>query len=361
MLRKPALLMTIVLCFSFSAFAQEVVPPKLEPVESTEKHRQLIREGVALHDKGDYAGAIEKYQQVLSENPHDVGAMYELSFAYFAKGDFKQSVEIATKGAQYKSKHLPHFYVSMANSLDNQQQSDKALKIYQAALKLYPDEALLHFNLAISLLRLKKDEEGKKSLKDTLLIDPNYRSAHFILAQLYYQGNYKIPAMLALSRFLLVEPKSQRSANALQALQQLMQAGVSGGDKKNITISLDLGGKKDEGDFDAVSTTLGLVAASQKMEENKKKPAAQLFSETLSLVFSLMNDSKGDKKSTGFAWNYYRPYFAELEKQKHVEAFAYYIQQGSGSPEIIKWLLQNSEKVNAFLDWSKNYVWYKGK
>jgi tetratricopeptide (TPR) repeat protein len=361
MLKKSAFLVIIVLCFSFSAFAQEVVTPKLEPVETTEKHKQLIREGVALHDKGNYAGAIEKYQQVLSENPHDVEAMYELSFAYFAKGDFKQSVEAATKGAQYKSKYLPHFYVSMANSLDNQEQSDKALKIYQAALKLFPDEALLHFNMAVSLLRLKKDEEGKKSLKDTLLADPNYRSAHFILAQLYYGENYKVPAMLALSRFLLVEPKSQRSAPALQALQQLMQAGVSGGDKKNITISLDLGGKKDEGDFDAVSTTLALVAGAQKMEENKKKSSAQVFSETLSMVFSLMGDAKTDKKATGFAWNYYRPYFSELSKQKHVEAFAYYIQQGSNAPEIASWLSQNTEKVDAFLNWSKNYVWYKGK
>jgi tetratricopeptide (TPR) repeat protein len=361
MLRKSVLLLIIILCFSFSALAQEITAPKLEPVETTEKHRQLIREGVALHDQGDYAGAIGKYQQVLSENPHDVEAMYELSFAYFAKGDFKQSLDTAIKGAQYKSKYLPLLYVSMANALDNQQQPDKALKIYRSALKLYPEEALLHFNLAIALLKLKKDEEGKKSLKDTLLADPNYRSAHFILAQLYYGGNYKIPAMLALSRFLLVEPKSQRSASALQALQQLMYKGIGGGDKNNITISLDLNSKKDEGDFDAANTVLSLVAGASKTEENKKKSAAQVFSENLSMLFSLMTDSKGEKKSTGFAWNYYRPYFVELSRQNHVDAFSYYIQQGSNSPEINQWLSQNREKVDAFLNWSKNYVWYKGK
>jgi tetratricopeptide (TPR) repeat protein len=361
MLKRFALLMTVALCLSAGAFAQEVSPPKLEPVETTEKHKQLIREGVALHDKGDYAGAIGKYQQVLSENPHDVGAMYELSFAYFAKGDFKPSLETAMKGAQYKSKELPLFYVSMANSLDNLQQTDKALKIYQAALKLYPDEALLHFNLAVSLLRLKKDVEGKKSLKDTLLVDPNYRSAHFILAQLYYGENYKVPAMLALGRFLLVEPKSQRSASALQALQKLMQAGVGQGDKNQITLSLDLNSKKDEGDFDAINTMMGLAAAGQKLEKNKEKSAAQNFADSLSLVFSMMAESKADKKATGFAWNYYRPYFGELSKQKHVEAFAYYIQQSSNSPEVSDWLSKNSGKVDAFLAWSKNYVWYKGK
>jgi len=74
-----------------------------------------------------------------------------------------------------------------------------------------------------------------------------------------------------------------------------------------------------------------------------------------------MTDSKTDKKAKGFAWNYYRPYFSELSKQKHVEAFAYYIQQGSNALEIASWLSQNTEKVDAFLNWSKNYVWYKGK
>lgn len=361
MLRKSVLLLTIFLCLSFSSLAQEVVPPKLEAVETTEKHRQLIREGVALHDKGDFASAIEKYKQVLSENPHDMEAMYELSFAYFARDDFKQSLETAMKGAQYKSKYLALFYVSMANALDNLQQSDKALKVYQSALKLYPDEALLHFNLAIALLNLKKDEEGKKSLKDTLLADPNYRSAHFSLAQLYTRGNYKVPAMLALSRFLLVEPKSQRSVMALQVLQQLINAGVSESGNNKITISLDPNSKKDEGDFEAIAMAMSLTAATQKMENNKTKSPARVFSENLSVLFSLMGDATADKKANGFAWNYYRPYFAELRKQNHVDAFAYYIQQGSNSAEINQWLAQNKEKVDAFLNWSKNYVWYKGK
>jgi hypothetical protein len=53
--------------------------------------------------------------------------------------------------------------------------------------------------------------------------------------------------------------------------------------------------------------------------------------------------------------------YAENLSLTHLEAFAYYIQQSSNSPEVANWLATNSEKVEAFLTWSKNYVWYKGK
>ena len=62
---QPILLLFFIL-FSTSLFAQR-------------SEQNLIDEGVVLHDSGEYKQAIEKYQQVLSFNPHSLQAIYEMA------------------------------------------------------------------------------------------------------------------------------------------------------------------------------------------------------------------------------------------------------------------------------------------
>jgi len=195
------------------------------------------------------------------------------------------------------------------------------------------------------------------------MIDPNYRSSHYILGQLYYQDKYKIPALLAICRFLVVEPDSQRSADALGALRQMLQSGVSKGGKENeIYIQVDQTlGKKDEGDFDSAAVMLPLLMASRNLEKNKDKSEMQLTVENFDSLFTVLDEQSAGKKSNGFAWNYYRPYFVELKKRNYTEAFTYFIHQTSGIPGVLKWLQQNAAKVQEFLAWSQGYKWYDGK
>src|SRR6187551_2596988 len=84
---------------SIGALAGDIKPPKLTPTPETATQAARIKEGVALHDKGDYDGAIRKYQEVLAENPASIEAIYELGYAYMAKQDFNKSLETAMRGA----------------------------------------------------------------------------------------------------------------------------------------------------------------------------------------------------------------------------------------------------------------------
>ena len=88
------------------------------------------------------------------------------------------------------------------------------------------------------------------------------------------------------------------------------------------------------------------------------KPAPmQLLTGNFQTTFAILGEQKGDRSK--FTWKYYVPYFAEMKKQGHVEAFVYYTHQRSASPEVSEWFNQNKEKVATFLAWSKNYSWPK--
>lgn len=355
-----ALLLSLLLALcSIAAAAQQLPEAKLTPEPSTDKQTATIREGVARHDRGDYDGAIRNYEEVLAENPSNVLALYEMSYSYAAKRDYNKSIELATRGAQYKSDQLAGFYVLIGNDLDILGQTDKAIEVYKRGLKLFPSNGALHFNLGVAYKSAGRLDDAKKSFKTSLTINPQHPGSNLLLAAIFYNTGYRTPALLAAARFLALEPKGERAGAALKIVRDVLGGGATPGSKPNeITINLDLNAKKDEGDFSAVDIMLGLSGAVDMTEKDKGKPkteAERLVSQMDTLIAML--DEGGKKKQTTFVFQYYVPYFAEMKRQGLVEAFVYNALQSTGLPGVREWIDANSGHVMQFLLWNKNYQW----
>lgn len=354
-----SILITLTLLITIAA-AQELDSPKLVPAPTTESQNLRIKEGIALHDRGDYEGAIAKYEDVLKENPASVWALYELAYSYSIKKDYRKSLDAAYKGAQYQSDTLPGFYLLIGNNLDLIGEPKKAVDAYKKGLKLKPGDHLLHYNLALTYQNLNNLADAKKTLKKAVALNPDHPSSHVLLATIFYKTRYKTPAFLALSRFLILEPRSGRSAGAFDLLREILRGGVSPGKNPNeINIFVDLNANKDEGDFGSIDMFLGLTKAAGMTEKNKAKSEAELLVEQLGSVISIIAemDPKDDKSK--FTWKYYIPYFIEMKKRNHVEAFGYFISQRSNLAGVQEWLQANNNRVNDFLVWSKSYQWAK--
>lgn len=355
---KRIVISVFTILISAYVISAQIDAPTLTPAPSTENQQRLIREGVVLHDHKDYDGAIRKYEEVLKENPDNIEAIWELSYSYSAKGDHAKSLETSYRGARYKSKLLTGFYTSIANNLDDLGESKKAIEIYKAAIKTSPKDALLHYNLAITYRKLGLLEDARKSVKRAVMLDPNRASSHLVLGDLFYSGGYRTPAFLAMSRFLVLEPKSERSASAYKTVLNVLQGGVSVDDKSgNTSIMLEKSLKKDEGDFEVIDFSLGLSKASDSLEKNKGKTKAQLAVEQLNTFLSILSELDLKENKSKFVFVYYVPYFIELTKRNYVEPFYYYISRSSNDPEVEKWLGDNFRRVSEFLTWSKQFQW----
>jgi tetratricopeptide (TPR) repeat protein len=358
MLKRTGILISLALLLTTSVLAQKLDPPKLIPAPSTEEQSSLIKEGIALHDQANYYSAIQKYEEVLKENPSNVLALYELGFSYSMKQDHKKSLETAYRGAQYKSEHLAGFYLMIGNNLDVLGEPTRAVEAYKAGIKLEPTSSMLFYNLGITYSNLNKPDEARKSLKKAVILNPNHASSHLALGTLFYKTNYKTPALFAIARFLIIEPRSERSPGAYKTLQEILQGGVRAGKTPNeINIFVELSAKKDEGDFSTVDMFMGLSKAAGMTEKNQGKSEMQLFVDQLESLFSVISEigPKGDKSK--FVWKHYLPYFIELKKRGFVESFGYHISQRSNSEASKDWLWANRNLVNAFLNWSKQYEW----
>jgi tetratricopeptide (TPR) repeat protein len=246
--------------------AEKLPRPDRTPAVATPAQMALIKEGIALHDAGNFDGAIAKYQQVLSEEPAAVLAIYELAFSHTGKRDCVKAMAVARQGATYRSELLPQFHMLVANCLDDLGRRNEAIEVFKAAIKDTPDFALLHYNLGLTYLRTGKLDDARKALKQSLHLNPNHGSSHYLLATIYHQLGYRVPAMLALSRFLSIEPDGPRVMDALSRLESLLGSGVSRSEtSNNISIVLPAKSKKDEGDFDAVGVAMSLSIAAGQM------------------------------------------------------------------------------------------------
>lgn len=351
-----AVLFCLVLSLTISA--QKISKPTLTPTEATAAQKQLINEGVKLHDQKQYDEAIKKYEEVLKENPNNDEALYEMALSYYNKKDFTKASEVSYKLIQYKSNTGVLGYGLIANILDDQGKAKEALEIYQKAIKILEDEpsysnhlSSLYYNLGITYFRQKQYKEARDAAKKAVELNFKYPSPNYLLAVIFNGTKYKVPAVLAAARLISLELNTQRTQQSVAIFLDVLKAKKD--DKTgNINIFMDLNAPKDEGDFGMYDLLLGTLTT-VKGEKDKDKTENEIFAEAVDTMISLLTEDK--KLKSTFVGKTYIPFMAEMKKQGFSKTFAYLVLQQNGNKDALKWLVENELQYTKFLNWAKNY------
>lgn len=290
----------LVSVFVLMVFAQNAAFPKI--CFSQEKADDLIDEGIALHDKGDYKGAIEKYQEALKLDPDNMGVYYEMSYSYFALGDFNKAIEYSDKviNSDADAGLKERAYMNKASALDDLGKTKEALQLYIDALKIYPDSQMLHYNIGVTYSRMKIYGEAEKAAINSIQRKPSHPGSHLLLGTIMSGQGKKAKSLLALYNFLLLEPNSKRSVIAYKTIKQILSSGVrdEGKDKDGkgkITVGVD--GREPDEAFSTVELAIQLMEATRNEGKNKDKTDQEWFVEKTDLFFKILGESK--KKTPG--------------------------------------------------------------
>ncbi|KFF06020.1 tetratricopeptide repeat protein [Flavobacterium reichenbachii] len=326
---------------------------------------KLVDEGVELHDKGDYTGAINKYDDALKLDKDNLLALTEKSLTLNASKNYEQGIAACKQAiAKHKNEGLKNVYVNYGNALDHLKKADEAVKIYDEGIALYPDYYQLYYNKGICLSGLGKDVAATDSFQKSFLINPNHGSSLNAIGVLE-TGNNRIPAILAFSRFLIVEPQTKRSQVVLEKLQKLMMQGVTQQNEKSINVSINSSMLSDaedksqtkENNFSSTDFILSISASLDFSEENKSKTDVEKFIRKFEVVCSSLVETK--KENFGFYWEKFVPYFREIERNKFIETFAYIAFVNTNSDDVLKWHEKNKAEVDKFYNWNSTYKWNK--
>ncbi len=249
-----------------SAGAPETTPPP-RPDASVQAGR-LIDEGVALHDLKDYDGALAKYRQALELDPENTRALFETAYSLYEKKDLAAAAAYAERSglAPDPPRQLP---VMLGNIYDDLGDSKKAIATYRRGIAKDPNLFLLYFNLGTTYERLGNRNIARAAFENSASLEPRHASSHLYLARVYKAQGYRVPAILALTRFLLLEGSGPRAEGAVLWLDEMFEQGVELKADGSTNITVDPDRPKDEGDFTGPDMMVSLVQASKNLPRTR--------------------------------------------------------------------------------------------
>lgn len=329
------------------------------------KAENLVSEGVAYNDKGDYDGAITKYNKALGLDADNLLALTEMAYSLLAQEKYDDAIKFCIEAiAKHPADNgLKTVYVTYGNALDGLKKTDKSIEIYDEGIKQFPDYYQLQFNKGITLASVKRYDEAIICLQKSIIINPGHPSSHNAIARMLKIKEKRIPAILAYCRFFVLEPKGSRAKGNLESVQAIMKGNVEQTGNNSININIDpstLGdttanGKPNENNFGTTDLILAMDAALDYDKKNKNKTEIEQFIRKFETVCASLKETKKD--NYGFYWDYYVPYFTEMYDKKLIETFAYIAFASSDDKDVAKWLKSHQKEIDKFYDWSKEFKW----
>lgn len=350
---KTILLTSLAVFLSLTLLGQEVDRVKI-----------FIREGVALHDKGDFEGAIAKYDKALDLDEGNADALYEKSFSLLSLKKYDACISICEELIQgdTEPQTLKLVYTTYGNALDGAGKPEEAIEAYDEGLEKFPTYYHLHYNKGITFSQLNRFKDALPSFEKAAAFNPEHASSHNAIARIQTMEKNNIPSLLAFCRFIVLEPQGGRVVANFPYLEKLMGAGVEKTGDKSITITLDNNQLSDPdskekvaNDFGPVYTILSLKSAMDFDKKNKKKSQRELFLGKFESICSVMKETQ--EGNFGFYWEHYAPYFIDMNEQNWLEVFSYLVYANSDDPKVGKWLDKNYDKIEAFYEWNSKYEW----
>lgn len=327
--------------------------------EESDKIDRLLQEGIVLHDNGDFQGAIAKYDQILELKKDDFSALVEKGISIFMSGDYNGCIDNCEHIIKIHrgQDDLYLVYTTLGNALDNVGKPEEAIDAYKRGIEKFPDHYMLHFNLGVTYLREGKTDKGIASLIADLNANPEHAGGNYALGVALASLDRRGPALLALSRFMLLEAGTDRNILALELIQDILKGNAEKTGRKSMSISLPA--PEDEGaddNFTAVDLMvdmLSLADQDRKLKKAKKgMNAVEVMADRLGVLYGLCGEMHENGTLKGPITELYVPFFNNLKEEDYTLTLAYVMHMVTGEKYVEKWVEDNMKSVEELISWS---------
>jgi len=334
---KHSILLALALFVSSSLFAQNAAV------------NELVEAGIVEHDKGNFKKALKLYKKALKIDPQSSLVLYEIALTYFHTGDYKKTSEYATKVLDQKNDHSIGAYVIKGSALDEMGKVKESIKLFRKGIREFPNEHLLHFNLAVNYYKIGKLEDCEDALFGSLGANKFHPGSHLLLMNVHKAQGNDVKAMMSAYYFLSLEPTSVRAEEAYNYLVERCTVNEmkKTGDNE-FSIELDMNLFSSDNDFKTVKTAMGIKDLMIKgIKEKEPDDYKGDFYEVTKYFFNMLET--GEAKDD-FWKDLYIADFTALMEEGHIEAFTHWIRFGYNKKSK-KWADNNPDEMDAYLDW----------
>ena len=132
---------------------------------------QLLEQGLFHHRQGDLATAMQRYTDVLRNDPNNADALYYVAVIACQEGQYKEGVDLARRAIELGPPQA-RVHNLLGQALDRLRQPLEAIKNFDKAIALDPNFAVAHGNRANILVDAGMPQEALKSFDRAIELNP---------------------------------------------------------------------------------------------------------------------------------------------------------------------------------------------
>lgn len=321
---------------------------------------KLVEAGIALHDSGDYQGALLKYNEALKLDPNSALVNYEIAYTQMSLGNYSETIKHCDLVLKTNSNLNKDAYIIKGSALDNMGNSNEAIKVYKTGLKKFKNSFLLHYNIALTYAKINNLKEAEKHLQIALTNNPFHVSSSLLLSFIQKNNNLRIKYLASYTYFLLLEPKSQRAKNNSKEYYRILKPkneySVNEEGKISYNISISKESQNDEFNSTEFIYSINRAYLDKNTDENLTKSNFDKFSEQVDVFFLAMTTANLKSKSW---WNFYVGFYSALYNSEHYSTAKYLLAMNLFDEEVDEWIELNKDSIQSYYKWHESYFYSK--
>lgn len=186
--------------------------------------RELFAEASQLYDAGDYAGAIDKWQEFLVANPTLHPIYGNIGNAYRDLGDVEKAREAYDVLLAAEPDNTMANY-NVGEMLVESGDIEGAMGYFEAVIENAPDDPAVYYNVAELYFSQREMDSAINYYKRALEVDPSYLSAHMQLGFAYVNAGDIPNAILAFEKYVEIAPVDDPMLAVVKDVLAALQSG----------------------------------------------------------------------------------------------------------------------------------------
>jgi len=300
--------------------------------------RQHIKKAIDYHDDKEYTKADKLYSEVPKSDSLYHLALYERALTAYSLNKYDEAIAFCNEGLTLRE-GKSGFYALLGNLYDEKKMPQKAIEIFNEALKQFPYNQQMYYNLAVVYSGIDSLNEAEINLIKSLKLNPFHFRSNYLLGQVNERKGKMVEALLCYYMASVIQPRQT------DAVAQLMV--YLNGESKLVSLASKYSGADNEKlpQFEQIEDILNSKIAlnpkyktKARINEVSVKQGQMLFDK---LVYNPSIDN--------FYMNYYVPFFVNIREKGYYEPFFYTIFSSFDGEQIQSWLKRKKSKQSKFI------------
>jgi tetratricopeptide (TPR) repeat protein len=184
--------------------------------------RDTLEMAVEHHRAGRLDQADELYRQVIEIQPNEADAQHLLAVLAHQRGQYDVAERLARRAIAARGQPVAEFSNTLGNALAAQGRAAEAVPCFEEAIRLHPDDASAHKNLADVLGVLDRLDEAGAHYEKVLQLNPEDASAYNNVGGVFLARKMFQEATMCFGKAIQLDPHcAEAYSNLGHALREL--------------------------------------------------------------------------------------------------------------------------------------------